>query len=89
MATGKRPRTKDDDEDEKDSEMTLNRYRHFVPGYDHAVPPGQIKAQRFVSKDSRFNTSNEGQVNFFDSAVRGLRSARRILSSSGSRYYHR
>jgi hypothetical protein len=21
--------------------MTLNRYRHFVPGYDQAVPPGQ------------------------------------------------
>jgi hypothetical protein len=35
----KRPRTKDDDED--DWNMTLNRYRHFVPGSDQPVPLGQ------------------------------------------------
>jgi hypothetical protein len=35
----KRTRTKDDDEDDWD--MALNTYRHFVPGYDHPVPPGQ------------------------------------------------
>jgi hypothetical protein len=31
----------DDDEDEDDWDMTLNRYRHSVPGYDQPVPPGQ------------------------------------------------
>jgi hypothetical protein len=32
---------KTDDDDEDDWEMTLNRYRHFVPGYYRTVPPGQ------------------------------------------------
>ena len=43
----KRPRTKDDDEDEDDWEMTLNTYRHEVPGLgidaERAGPGGTVE----------------------------------------------